>query len=55
MRKLAFPVTVAAAALLAGAAPAASGLKTAVFAGGCFWSMEKGFEATPGVVSAVSG
>lgn len=29
--------------------------KTAVFAGGCFWSVEKFFEATPGVVSAVSG
>jgi peptide-methionine (S)-S-oxide reductase len=28
---------------------------TAVFAGGCFWSMEKAFEHVPGVVSAVSG
>ncbi|MBL8555866.1 MAG: peptide-methionine (S)-S-oxide reductase MsrA [Phenylobacterium sp.] len=55
MKKLAFPLVVAAVALVAGAAPAASGLKTAVFAGGCFWSMEKGFESTPGVVSAVSG
>lgn len=45
----------AAAMFAAGTAPAASGLKTAVFAGGCFWSMEKGFETTPGVVSAVSG
>ena len=33
----------------------AAALQTAVFAGGCFWSVEKGFEATPGVVSAVSG
>ena len=54
MNKLAF-VAAAAAALVASAAPAASGLKTAVFAGGCFWSMEKGFETTPGVVNAVSG
>src|SRR4051812_29458618 len=47
---------IAAAALFAStAAPAASGLKTAIFAGGCFWSMEKAFEAEPGVVSAVSG
>ncbi|HEX6747106.1 MAG TPA: peptide-methionine (S)-S-oxide reductase MsrA [Longimicrobium sp.] len=28
---------------------------TAIFAGGCFWSMEKAFEHVPGVVSAVSG
>jgi peptide-methionine (S)-S-oxide reductase len=28
---------------------------TAVFAGGCFWSMEKAFEHQPGVVAAVSG
>ena len=33
----------------------AAAMQTAVFAGGCFWSMEKGFEETPGVVSAVSG
>ena len=33
----------------------AAALQTAVFAGGCFWSVETGFEATPGVVSAVSG
>lgn len=29
--------------------------ETAVFAGGCFWSVEANFEAIPGVVSAVSG
>ena len=40
--------------LIASVAPAAA-LQTAVFAGGCFWSMEKGFETTPGVVTAVSG
>jgi peptide-methionine (S)-S-oxide reductase len=28
---------------------------TAVFAGGCFWSMEKAFEHAPGVLSATSG
>lgn len=28
---------------------------TAVFAGGCFWSMEKAFDHLPGVLSATSG
>ena len=44
-----------AALALGGAAPAASAHKTAVFAGGCFWSAEKAFESHPGVVEAVSG
>jgi len=30
-------------------------LQVAVFAGGCFWTMEHGLEDIPGVVSAVSG
>lgn len=29
--------------------------EVAVFAGGCFWSVEANFEAMPGVISAVSG
>jgi len=38
------------------AAPPVQGpVETAVFAGGCFWSVEKNFEDVPGVVSAVSG
>ena len=38
-------------------APPAEGaaLKTAVFAGGCFWSAEKAMEALPGVTDVVSG
>jgi peptide-methionine (S)-S-oxide reductase len=28
---------------------------TAIFAGGCFWSMEAAFEGQPGVLAAVSG
>lgn len=42
-------------------APAAAAMQdsgrpeTAVFAGGCFWSVEANFEQMPGVVSAVSG
>src|SRR5436190_17000233 len=55
MKMLAFGVASVALALAASAAVAASGMKTAVFAGGCFWSMEKGFESTPGVIAAVSG
>lgn len=43
------------ATALIAAAPAGAATKTAVFAGGCFWSVEKFFEAKPGVVSAVSG
>jgi peptide-methionine (S)-S-oxide reductase len=46
----------AAAALLAGhAAPAAAALKTAVFAGGCFWSAEHDIQPTPGVRKVVVG
>jgi peptide-methionine (S)-S-oxide reductase len=42
-------------ALLASPAIAAPQLATAVFAGGCFWTMEHGLEEIPGVTSAVSG
>jgi peptide-methionine (S)-S-oxide reductase len=52
-----FAATLAAVAFAAtGAATGAqAATRTAVFAGGCFWSVEKFFEATPGVLSAVSG
>ena len=40
-------------ATLAGAAQAATA--TAIFAGGCFWCVEKDFEKLPGVLEAVSG
>jgi peptide-methionine (S)-S-oxide reductase len=42
-------------ALGAGAISAQPRLETAVFSGGCFWTMEHGLEAIPGVVRAVSG
>lgn len=45
----------AAALLAAQAAPAAAALKTAVFAGGCFWSAEHDIEHTPGVAKVVVG
>jgi peptide-methionine (S)-S-oxide reductase len=35
--------------------PAASGLQTAVFAGGCFWGVQGVFEHVKGVTQAVSG
>lgn len=41
--------------MAAGAAPAASNLKTAVFAGGCFWSVEHDVEHLPGVRNVVVG
>jgi peptide-methionine (S)-S-oxide reductase len=42
-------------ALLAAPAIAAPQMATAIFAGGCFWTMEHGLEEIPGVVSAISG
>lgn len=54
--KMRLLAAIAAATLLApAAAPAAGKLKTAVFAGGCFWSIEKAMERAPGVTAAVSG
>jgi peptide methionine sulfoxide reductase msrA/msrB len=45
--------------LLAFAGPilqaAGSSAETAVFAGGCFWCMEKPYESLPGVIDAASG
>ncbi|MDR3512962.1 MAG: peptide-methionine (S)-S-oxide reductase MsrA [Caulobacteraceae bacterium] len=40
---------------LAGALAAQPRLEVAVFAGGCFWSMEHDMERVPGVVAVVSG
>ena len=37
------------------APPPRGEVRTAVFAGGCFWSIEHGFEAIPGVIEAESG
>ena len=51
-----FLAAATAAALFAfEAAPAAAALKTAVFAGGCFWSAEHDIEHTPGVAKVVVG
>jgi peptide-methionine (S)-S-oxide reductase len=55
MRTRLFAMIAAPALLLAAAAPAASATKTAIFAGGCFWSAEKAMEHAPGVVNVVSG
>nr|WP_156467293.1 peptide-methionine (S)-S-oxide reductase MsrA [Phenylobacterium sp. CCH9-H3] len=50
-----FTALAATSVLMTGAPASAAATKTAVFAGGCFWSVEKFFEATPGVTKAVSG
>ncbi|MFC3068238.1 peptide-methionine (S)-S-oxide reductase MsrA [Phenylobacterium soli] len=50
-----FAASAAAALVCANAAPAAAALKTAVFAGGCFWSAEHDIEGTPGVAKVVVG
>ncbi len=34
---------------------ASAATETAIFAGGCFWSMQHGMEAVPGVVKVVAG
>lgn len=55
MKPRLFAALAAAALMASGSAPAAAPLKTAVFAGGCFWSMEKAMEHVPGVRDVVSG
>jgi peptide-methionine (S)-S-oxide reductase len=55
MKTRLFAAVAATTLLLANAAPAASTLKTAVFAGGCFWSAEKAMEHVAGVTDVVSG
>ena len=56
MKKLISPVTLALGLTLA-AAPAISAgrMATAVFAGGCFWSMQHDMEHIPGVVATEVG
>ena len=39
----------------AGAAIPAPGQRVALFAGGCFWSMQKAFDGVPGVVNVTAG
>lgn len=55
-RRLTLAAALAGAAVLAIPAFAAPGrLASAVFAGGCFWTMERDFEHVSGVVRVVSG
>lgn len=55
MKTRLFAAVAATTLLLTGASAQAAATKTAVFAGGCFWTVEKFFEQTPGVTAAVSG
>lgn len=53
------PKTMVASAVTGPQAPymsdAPEGLDSAIFAGGCFWCVEKDFESVPGVVEVTSG
>lgn len=49
------PIVLAAAVLTASAPLAAEETATAIFAGGCFWCMEKPFDVIEGVRSTTSG
>jgi peptide-methionine (S)-S-oxide reductase len=55
MNRRLFAAVAAIGLLAAQAAPAATALKTAVFAGGCFWSAEHDIEHTPGIVKVDVG
>jgi peptide-methionine (S)-S-oxide reductase len=58
MRKTSLAPALALAFATLTAAPAlhaAGRLETAVFAGGCFWTMQHDFESVPGVVDTVAG
>jgi len=55
MKKPLFAAVAAAAVFSAAGAPAADAYRTAVFAGGCFWSAEHDAEHLPGVKAVVVG
>lgn len=55
MKRALVAALAAPALMLAASGPALGATGTAVFAGGCFWSVEKAMEALPGVTEAVSG
>ena len=49
------PALVALATCLESAPAVAAGRETAVFAGGCFWTIQKDFERIPGVMAVRAG
>ena len=55
MKTKLFAAVAASILMISNAAPAAGALKTAVFAGGCFWSAQHDIEHTPGVKEVVVG
>lgn len=55
MKKNRFAVTVAIAGAMVTCAAQAATAATAVFAGGCFWSVESDFDHVPGVLATTSG
>ncbi|MFI4964659.1 MAG: peptide-methionine (S)-S-oxide reductase MsrA [Caulobacterales bacterium] len=56
MKTRLFAAAAASILMISNAAPAAAAaLKTAIFAGGCFWSAEHDIEHTPGIKNVVVG
>jgi len=55
MSKLARAAALMLAALIAASSAQAAVTQTAIFAGGCFWSMQHAMEEVPGVVKVVAG
>ena len=55
MRRLVMAITGALALALAGASVSRASADEAVFAGGCFWSVEKTFDGVRGVTETMSG
>ena len=55
MRSRLFTITAALLLAVANVGVEAQELKTATFAGGCFWCVESDFDHVPGVVKTISG
>ena len=55
MKKNRLAVAIAVAGAMVASGPQAAETAVAIFAGGCFWSVESDFDHAPGVISTTSG